>query len=429
MNRGGARVALACLSTFALVFLLRHHRRLDFAYFSSIAPLLYRGDPQVLNDDFPDDLGPLTELCRRTEWVPDRVWQCEHAKGGLSNVYNMVLACIRLAIEAGATALILPKIWVRSTSEPIVLITGNLSDIADLSYLFDVQHFRFTLGDACPRMKIFASKNDITHMPEDPHAFPLRSTDLGGVIDWRRNLDYALGQLGTEDAGGGHTHKMYDYILLTRTLFKWPIWEDSVAFGNNFKSILHFRQDARGIAAAVLAQMNRTFSGNDGSFRYFGVHLRTGADLGPEWDPMGFEVQYTYYIQQASAANVSVIYLGSGVPKDTKLFAERAWNEYGIKATTKHKMLSPKDLKILNAMSSDQQACVDFEVLSRAARFTGMHRSSFAWQVAFRMHTKSDLSVDASLHDRPENFQDEFSTILNTEPEAWFDFFWWCTWP
>lgn len=427
-NRGAFRTALAVLCVVGLLFLLQNYRRLDLASVASMGAFSHNPELQKLDLDYPDNFGPLTELCEQIKWIPDRVWQCEHAKGGLSNVYNMVLACVRLAIEAGATALVLPTIWIRSTSEPIVLISGNSSDITDLSYLFDVPHFRSSLERGCPQMIVYSSKKDIPHLADDPRYCGLWSPDLGGLQVWRKSLDGWLASK-VEDAGGSHTHQVCDYILLDRTLFKWRVWDDGVEFGNNFKSILHFRQDARRIALALLKEMRRIFTTDDGTFRYLGVHLRTGADLGPEWDSMGFEVQYDSYLKQASSANIPLIYLGSGVSQDEKLFTERAWNEYGINVTTKHKLLSPSDLKILDSMSSDQQASVDFEILSRADRFGGMHRSSFAWQIAFRMHTRSELSIEDSLHKQPDIWHDEFSNIVNTEPVTSFDFFWWGTWP
>ena len=214
-----------------------------------------------------------------------------------------------------------------------------------------------------------------------------------------------------------------------KSVCTWPVWEDGEEFANNFKSILHSRQEARVLAAAVLDQMRSSFSNAGESLKYYGAHLRTGDDLDPDWERTGFEEQFKSYLTHTTSSKLRLIYLGSGVPRDALRFAKRALDEYNVSVTTKEAMLSPKSLRLLNSMTSDQQALVDFEVLSRADALGGMHRSSFAWQLVFRKHTMSAMSLSESLHDRPDIFRDEFSTILNTEPDKWFDNFFHGTWP
>lgn len=381
-----------------------------------------------LDPYYADDLRPLTQLCTAIRWDAKRVWKCDYVSGGTSNVYNAVLGCVRAAIEAGATALIPPQIWIRDPSDPVRVITGNLSDITGLDYLFDVPHFKLSLHIACPQMKIYDSIREVLNLAEDLHYALLRPTDFGGLSEWRKNIDKHLeGQ--REDAGGIYSHQTYDYILMQKSVCTWPVWEDGENLANNFKSILHSRRDVRGLAAAVLDQMRSTFSHHGKLPKYYGAHLRTGYDLDPDWSRTGFNEQFTSYLAHATSAKLPLIYLGSGVLEDVVRFAERAMDEFQVSVTTKEDMLSSKNLKLLNEMTSDQQALVDFEVLSRAERIGGMHRSSFAWQLVFRKHTLSKLSLSESLHDRPDIFQDEFSTILNTEPDKWFDNFFHGTWP
>ena len=434
LARGGSAVinvlyaGLAILSISAILFLTRDHHRLALARVSAMMPFTQSARLHGLPDHFPDDLGPLRELCQRVDWVTDRVWQCDYASGGMGNVYNIVLGCVRTAIEAGASALIPPALWIRSRADPKLLVTNNITDIVDLSYMFNVAHFKSSLHTACPQMTVYDTKADVPNLPERAHYIWAKVEDFGNPQVWRKNLDAHL-EKQVENAGGEYTSRTYDYVLMYRPLFKWPVWDDGVAFANNFKSILHFRADARGLAASILERMRQSFAPRQPDLRYFGAHLRTGNDIGAEWSRTGFEQQYDSYMSEAVKMNLSVVYVGSGMPEDARRFADRAWKDYQINVTTKYEMLSGTDLKMLNALESDQQALVDFEVLSRAAGFGGMHRSSFAWQIAFRKHTMSTLTLQESLHDRPKIFQDEFSHILNSEPDQWFDFFFSCTWP
>ena len=428
VSRGflNAIAALICLHVVFFFFNRRSH--LAVTPLVSVSTFVGKLHLHDLPPHHTDDLRPLTQLCNGIRWDAKRIWKCDYVSGGTSNVYNAVLGCVRAAIEAGATTFIPPQIWIRDRSEPVRVITGNLSDITDLGYLFDVAHFKLSLQTACPQMAIYSSIGEVPNLPEDPHYTLLRPTDFGGLPDWRKNIDNHLeGQ--REGAGGSYAHQTYDHILMQKSICTWPVWEDGEEFANNFKSILHSQRDARGLAAAVLDRMQGTFNTGGKSLEYYGAHLRTGDDLDPDWARTGFEEQFKSYLTHATSARLRLIYLGSGVPKDAVRFAKRALDEFNVNVTTKEEMLSSKNLRLLNAMTSDQQALVDFEVLSRADRLGGMHRSSFAWQLVFRKHTSSKLSLKESLHDRPDIFQDEFSTILNTEPDKWFDNFFHGTWP
>ena len=428
LSRGFSTAIQTLVCLYGIFFFVRSRPHLATTPIASMSTFVGSLHLHDLAPRYPDDLRPLTQLCHSIRWDQRRVWKCDYVSGGTSNIYNAVLGCVRAAIEAGATAFILPQIWIRDRSEPVRIITGNLSDLTDLSYLFDVPHFRLSLQTACPQIKIYNSIREVPDLPVDPHYALLRTTDFGGLLDWRKNIDNHL-QAQREGAGGSYTHQTYEYILMQKSVCTWPVWEDGVEFANNFKSILHSRRDARGLAAAVLDGMRSTFSLRGKPFKYYGAHLRTGDDVDPDWARTGFEEQFSCYLAHATSAELRLIYLGSGVPEDTVRFTGRALNEHHINVTTKEEMLGSTNLKLLNAMTSDQQALVDFEVLSRADRLGGMHRSSFAWQLAFRKHTLSKLSLNESLHDRPDVFQDEFSTILNTEPDKWFDNFFYGTWP
>jgi len=47
------------------------------------------------------DNSALVELCKRKVWTPGLIFNCEAPKGGVGNVRNVFLNCLRYAIEAG----------------------------------------------------------------------------------------------------------------------------------------------------------------------------------------------------------------------------------------------------------------------------------------------------------------------------------------
>jgi hypothetical protein len=51
--------------------------------------------------DGPINLDPLSELCRDTQWQAGLIVKCQPVPGGIGNIRNMFLNCIRFAIEAG----------------------------------------------------------------------------------------------------------------------------------------------------------------------------------------------------------------------------------------------------------------------------------------------------------------------------------------
>ena len=45
--------------------------------------------------------GPLRDLCSSKDWQPGLIFRCDDAFGGVGNIRNIILTCVRYAIEAG----------------------------------------------------------------------------------------------------------------------------------------------------------------------------------------------------------------------------------------------------------------------------------------------------------------------------------------
>jgi len=133
----------------------------------------------------PFDGRALSLVCSSRKVQPGLYFQCQFNFGGLSNVRNMVLTCIRYAIAAGASGLILPEIEIRGK---VAIGHSNLrtNEFKDFGYLYDTVQFKNQMWQSCPSMKIYDSWKDIPNygwarMPEvfDPKDLDPRNPDRG----------------------------------------------------------------------------------------------------------------------------------------------------------------------------------------------------------------------------------------------------------
>jgi hypothetical protein len=148
---------------------------------------------------------------------------------------------------------------------------------------------------------------------------------------------------------------------------------------------------------------------------YFGVHLRTERDSQQGWPPSKYEyskyeTQSTFYLEQAVASKLSVIYVASGDASQLSRFSEDA-KAYNLNVTTKQELLQGEDRQQLEAMTFDQQALVDWLVLLKSSQFAGVGHSSFAWNIALWRH----MFADWKDHLRgPQLMSDDISQIYGT---------------
>lgn len=52
------------------------------------------------------DPKPIQKVCASKKWNPDLIFICGTPQGGIGNVRNVVLTCVRYAIEAGGWSLL-----------------------------------------------------------------------------------------------------------------------------------------------------------------------------------------------------------------------------------------------------------------------------------------------------------------------------------
>jgi len=370
--------------------------------------------------DFPPiDSSAIKSVCGDTQWNSSIVFTCDNSVGGIGNIRNSILNCVRYAISAGA-ALVIPQIIIRDTSDISRIRTGERTS---MDYMFDVPHFTESIRLSCPQLHLYEKAEDIPNRPDQSHLVSLLpesiindipKTGLTRPEQWRPTFYAWLAQFESP----------YEtrVIELARSYLQYPIYSDGEDFALSFGSILKFRADTRVLATTTLRQLSQTFnleleSQWHESFlenAFFGAHLRTEKDArdgwpAEDWEYSRYNVQSKFYLSQARDVRSSIIYVASGDASEVSTFAHDAAS-INATITTKTLLLTGTDKEQLEALAWDQQALVDFLVMLKATSFAGVGHSSFAWNIALKRHTF--LKGNGQDHLKgPQMLSDELSQV------------------
>jgi GDP-fucose protein O-fucosyltransferase len=339
---------------------------------------------------------PLERVCNETKFQSGLVFVCDNNSGGIGNIRNFILTCIRYAIDSGATGIIMPRIQRRSEEDLANIFTTTLQPF---DYFFDEQHFLYALGTHCPQLAIYNTTEDIPNSQnktEIKEFYPkdLNHLDAGDPRGRNRYLDMYRTKFDTwlrETKRTPAEAKPVTIRFKWPTFFEWPTYRDGPEFANTFGDILRIRKDIADLAAATLTEMSKFASvdplgGGVLSLQapYLGVHLRSESDALEFWP--NFDTQSNGYLKEAEKRQLKHAYLACGNASDSHRFAEKAWNKLQLNVTSKLDLLKEDDLKKLQDLSWDQQALVDFLVLTKSTHFTGCSFSSFTMNIAIKRH-------------------------------------------
>jgi hypothetical protein len=345
---------------------------------------------------------PLARVCGETEWTDGLVFICDNNSGGIGNIRNYILTCVRYAIEAGATGLVMPQIRTRSDK--------NLADIMQeyrgFDYFFDTDHFRTSLTTHCPRMTIYDNPWSIPDFKEPYRPEMItprpefgsrggcderdlnRHTDLFGV----RFRQWLLDKAEQLDMPPTSLSQPRVIRLNWGVQLEYPVYRDGPEFAATFGGLLRFRKDILQLGRRTVEAL-RQFSSTTGPVtatgRFAGFHLRTESDALSTWP--SFENQSMAYLREAATRGFKVAYLATGNGTEAYKFTERAWSQHNMVVKTKHDLLGhSEDLKALEALTWDQQALIDFIVLLASDFFVGVNPSSFSINVALKRHLQME---------------------------------------
>ncbi|KAL1874329.1 hypothetical protein Daus18300_003693 [Diaporthe australafricana] len=373
------------------------------------------GRPDVSDIDFSDPDAPfvgwpLERACNEvTEWVEGVVWLCDNNWGGVGNVRNFILTCMRYAIEAGVSGIVMPAIQKRNDDNIVDINSGK--DYRPFSYFFDEDNFRQGLGETCPQITIYDSWAHIPNItipnngswePEiekiSPRAFSNRGNCDGAELDkhtdrfgdtFREWVQYD--ENGTPpDAEHPRLFRMTDY---PGVLWEYPRWHDGPELSNTFGGLLKFNKQVMRLGKKALKNMHtfarehartrdplaieaRSHAASRDASAFFGVHLRTEADAIKFWP--SYEEQEEGYLSKAAELGLPAAYVATGNLSEAHKFSAAADEQLGMAVVSKADLLTGDDADELASLSWDQQGLVDYVVLAGSEYFVGNSRSSFS---------------------------------------------------
>ncbi|KAK3901713.1 hypothetical protein C8A05DRAFT_34600 [Staphylotrichum tortipilum] len=350
--------------------------------------------------DSPFISWPLARVCAEsTAWAPGVVFVCDNNSGGIGNIRNYILTCVRYAIDAGASGLVLPQISTRSEKDLSNLMLGQ----RDFSYFFDEAHFRRSLHSACPQFTLYNTTADIPHAPDPFKAEMItpRNFGLRGGCD-KRELNKHTGVF--DKAFRKHVEQSaVDFSLPAPSLehpriirftwgvqWDWPVFRDGPEFASSYGGLLRFYPDILGLGQRAAGYMREYAMQNGASRKFAGLHLRTENDALSRWPK--FDEQSGAYLERAGAMGFKAAYLATGNQTEAAKLTRAAKEKHGMAVVTKHELLKshPADLEALKALTWDQQGLVDFVVLLECEYFFGVSPSSFSMTVAGKRHLKTE---------------------------------------
>ncbi|KAI2768961.1 hypothetical protein F4815DRAFT_45501 [Daldinia loculata] len=366
---------------------------------------------------------PLKRVCAETTYISGLTFLCDNNSGGPGNIRNYILTCVRYAVDAGASALVLPRIQTRSPSNPANLF----HEYQEFGYMFDEAHFRSAMADACPRITVYARVEDVPGARAKaskanrgidqivervmPKTFggsragcdqrdPNRHTDqFGGAFrEWLRSSAAERGWAPSNDIDNPRLIRFSWGVL-----WDWPVYRDGPEFAATFGGLLKIRDDILDVADAIVTSMRTLATSTRGTETvagqsFLGVHLRTEADALSRWP--SYENQTKNYLREAASQGYQgrAAYIASGNETETRKFGADAMATLQLEVRSKYDLLDEGDEKLekLKSFSWDQQALVDFVVLLNCDYFIGVSPSSFSINVALKRHLQ-----DEGLYTRP----------------------------
>ncbi|KAI1474982.1 hypothetical protein F4774DRAFT_398687 [Daldinia eschscholtzii] len=360
---------------------------------------------------------PLRRVCAETTYVPGLTFVCDNNSGGPGNIRNYILTCVRYAVDAGASALVLPRIQGRSPANPANLF----HEYHEFAYMFDEPHFRRAVADACPRIAVYAALDKVPgarakaareNRPLDQIVERVTPKNFGGS---RAGCDQRDPNRHTDRFGASFREWLHssaaergwapsnavDNPRLTRfswgVLWDWPVYRDGPEFAATFGGLLKIREDIQDVADALVASMKTLATSTRGTETvagqsFLGIHLRTEADALSRWP--SYENQTKNYLREAANQGYQgrAAYIASGNETETRKFSAEAMATLQLDVRSKYDLLHEQDDKLekLKSFSWDQQALVDFVVLLQCDYFVGVSPSSFSINVALKRHLREE---------------------------------------
>lgn len=242
---------------------------------------------------------------------------------------------------------------------------------------------------------------------------------------FRRWLDDANANAQPPSTETPTIFRMIDY---PGVLWEWPVFRDGPEFANTFAGLVKFNKQVMRLGKKAREEMKKRSSSVDGNKAGFlGVHLRTEADIRPFWPT--YEEQEQAYSTKATELGFSMAYVACGSQKDVEKFAEALKTGPGTTVVSKADLLTGADAKELESLAWDQQALIDYIVLTGADYFVGNSRSSFSVSVVQKRHLRTEGLYTRPYKIRPDGYGSSYVVGPKEEYYNHWMFMWEAMWP
>ncbi|RMY48811.1 hypothetical protein D0863_15299 [Hortaea werneckii] len=396
LNKPPAFHLTLLLATLTPLYISSYHYRLHHPY-GQTTHLHSPSEPATSSATFINDwlsvhiLSPfnpsaLTTYCNQTAWDPSLVFNLADANGGIGNIRGNILDFVFYAVEAGAS-IMLPTMATRSPAD----LSNVWASRGGFDVMFDESWFLSALGWACPQMGVYKprSQEEMVEPLEGVYVPPSRRVDVEGGNS-REGFRAHLGSWVRERKREGEGMVL---VNVGRTLWEVDTRSLPPGFRRNFGQLLRINPVIRRLAAIVVERLATERDLKIDPLAaippqaFYGAHLRTEADaqaIGWLNEPnTNFSAQTDAYIAHALSHGLRTIYVSSGSAEEIARFASKAASHSPpLTVVSKHSLLPPQGLRDLDALTWDQQALVDYEVLLRASVFGGFVKSSFSYNIA-----------------------------------------------
>lgn len=273
-------------------------------------------------------------------------------------------------------------------------ISNVWANRAPFARMFDQEWFVQAMARACPQMTIY--------QPPGKDEEPMKTPLPGNYLPRSRRVDADFGNSRAAyrdhlnewlEAKPEFRHGELTVVNLERTL--WEVDTRSLPrdVRRNFAQLLRINPDVRRLAAVVSKRLAEAFhlpvDPRDviPSKTFYGAHLRTEDDArNAGWlnEPnTNFSAQTDAYMAHAMQHNLRVIYVATGNASEfTRFKDEAAAHRPALQVTSKFELLDSEAAAQMQQLTWDQQALVDYEVLTRSSVFGGFVKSSFSYNIA-----------------------------------------------
>lgn len=363
------------------IFTLRSPLRLSGLSYPDIAAKLpgHAGGGGGGGEPVPD-LPHTRKLCGETRWTEGLSLWCHSACGsdrksfcgGLTNARSRLQTCVRWAIDAGATEVVVPHVVGRRADYQVDAFGGLLCS----DEWMDVARLGAALGANCPRLRVRLC-------PGGADAGPARVVERGREWDeldvlgsrrggFRAVVGSALGEEGLDLASVGPERPVV--LRYGDSYLGWN-YSASGELGTIQKELfraINYEPGLLGMGSEVLRSPK--LRGGD----FIGVHFRGEADWPSHWGSA--EDQMRLYAEDMErirgteeGKDVSDVYVSCGDKEAIERFRQHLAPR-GFAVHDKSSLLEDDEemLARVEGLDFDKKAVVDYQLLSNAKYFMGV---------------------------------------------------------